>query len=396
MKPLIRFKKTISLLRIALLLVCFALVPLAHGVVPAPDGGYPGFNTAEGQNALFSLTTGVGNAAVGWFSLFSNTDGSFNTALGAGTLLFNIGSQSTGDGTQNTAIGTAALLFNTTGARNTAIGTAALLSNTEGNGNTAVGREALSGNTAGGQNMAIGNNALFNNTTGNFNIANGAGALSSNTTGDSNTAIGWNALSTSVGTGNIALGAIAGENVTTASNVICIGVSGANVNNSCYIGQIYGQPGGSQAVYVNSDGKLGQMVSSRRFKDEIKQMEDASEVIYRLKPVSFRYKAEVESSRPLGFGLIAEDVEKISPDLVTREIDGTANSVRYDGVNAMLLNEFLKEHRKTQEDRATIAELKKEIASLTTRVKEQAAQIQKVSVEIELSKAAPQTVLNSQ
>ena len=160
------------------------------------------------------------------------------------------------------------------------------------------------------------------------------------------------------------------------------------MSNSCYIGNIWNQPGGSQAVYVNSEGKLGAQVSSRRFKDEIKPMEQTSEVIYGLKPVSFRYKPEIEPTRPVGFGLIAEDVEKISPDLVTRGGDGKVNSVRYDAVNAMLLNEFLKEHRRNEEREATIARQQKQIDALTASLKEQASQIQKVSAQVEASKFA--------
>ena len=199
--------------------------------------------------------------------------------------------------------------------------------------NTAIGFQALNHNTEGDNNTATGQGALFSNTTGNGNIAIGVAALSNNTSGS----------------GNIGLGSGAGENVTTADDVICIGAEGANVDDSCYIDNIWNQSGGSQAVYVNSLGKLGQMVSAQRFKDEIKSMDRASEVIYDLKPVSFRYKPEIEPTRPLGFGLIAEEVEKISPDLVTRGSDGQAHSVRYEAVNAMLLNEFLKEHRKNEE-----------------------------------------------
>ena len=150
------------------------------------------------------------------------------------------------------------------------------------------------------------------------------------------------------------------------------------------------------------------MVSSRRFKDEIKPMEQASQVIYALEPVSFRYKPEVEPTRPRGFGLIAEDVEKISPDLVTRSTDGKVNSVRYDAVNAMLLNEFLKEHKRVEEQQATITQLKSTVAkqeatiaqqqkgmeAVTARLNEQAAQIQKVSAQLETSKPAPQVVNN--
>src|SRR4029077_1240313 len=170
----------------------------------------------------------------------------------------------------------------------------------------------------------------------------------------------------------------------------------ANLSNSCYIGNIWNQPGGSQAVYINSEGKLGFQVSSQRFKEEIKPMDQTSEVIYRLKPVSFRYKKEIEPTRPIGFGLIAEDVDKISHELVSRDPDGNPNSVRYDAVNAMLLNEFLKERRRLLEQGATIAELKNEIACLVATVKEQAVQIETVSTQIELSKPEKRVVLNGQ
>ena len=173
------------------------------------------------------------------------------------------------------------------------------------------------------------------------------------------------------------------------------------MSNSCYIGNIWNQPGGSQAVYVNSEGKLGAQVSSRRFKDEIKPMEQTSEVIYGLKPVSFRYKPEIELTRPIGFGLIAEDVEKISSDLVTRGGDGKVNSVRHDAVNAMLLNEFLKEHRTVQEQGATIMQLKSMVekqeaanARQQKQIEALTAGLQKVSAQLEASKPAPQVVNN--
>jgi trimeric autotransporter adhesin len=202
-----------------------------------------------------------------------------------------------------------------------------------------------------------------------------------NTTGYNNTAIGWEALiSNTAGSDNTGIGLRAGSNVVTAANVICIGAPGANVSDSCYIGNVCQQPGGSQAVYVNSEGKLGFQVSSRRFKDEIKAMGETSEVIYRLKRVSFRYKPEIEPTRPPGFGLIAEDVEKINPDLVLPDKERKPYTVRYDAVNAMLLNEFLKEHRKVEQ-------MQKGIEALI-------AGLQKVSAQLELSKAAPQTVLN--
>jgi hypothetical protein len=268
-------------------------------------------------------------------------------------------------------------------------GQGALFSNTTGNLNTAIGSEALFTNTIGSANTACGEEALRNNNSGGGNTAIGAEALHANISGELNTALGY----------------FAGVNVTTGENVICISyqVVGSNVSNSCYIGNIWNQPGGTQAVYVNSEGKIGQMVSSRRFKDEVKPMEKASEAIYALKPVSFRYKAEIESSRPRGYGLIAEDVEKVSSDLITRDADGQAQSVCYDAVNAMLLNEFLKEHRKNEVQGATITALRANDAKQEATIAQQQKQIdalgaalQKVSAQLELSKAAPQTVLNNQ
>jgi hypothetical protein len=355
-----------------------ALCQFAHAVTPAPDGGYPGGNTAEGQNALFSLTSGTYNTAVGWFSLRSNSEGQFNTAIGAGALFANVGDQ-IGHGTENTAIGAGALLNNTNGGDNTANGAFALFANATGSGNTAIGTAALQRTIAGQGNTAIGQAALNENSTGSFNTALGAGALL-----------------VAGGNSNTVVGAGAGGNVGDANNVICIGqgIAGADVNDSCYIGNIWQQPGGSQAVYVNSDGKLGALVSSRRFKDEIKPIEQASEIIYGLRPVSFRYKPEIEPTRPRAFGLIAEDVEKVSPDLVTRGSDGKVNSVRYDAVNSMLLNEFLKAHKTIQDQNATIVELKSELASVIATVKEQAAQIQKVNARIDANEPRLQVALN--
>jgi trimeric autotransporter adhesin len=383
--------------------VCFGLFPKAQGVLPPPDGGYPGFNTAEGQNALFSLTTGTVNTAVGWFSLFSNTDGSFNTAVGAGTLLFNVGDQSTGEGTQNTAFGAAALLFNVTGAGNTATGMAALLNNTEGNGNTAVGAKALVNNTSGDFNMAIGGLALSTNTTGNFNTAVGGNTLLNNTAGNLNAALGLGALnSNTTGGSNTALGASAGNAVTTASNVICIGHPGENVDNTCYIGQIFGATSsGGTAVFINGNGKLGTTTSSKRFKDEIKPMDKASEALFSLKPVSFRYKNEIDPAGTSQLGLVAEDVQKVNRDLVVRDKEGKPYSVRYDQVNAMLLNEFLKEHRKVEEQEAAISRLNATVARQEATGAEQQKEIQalteglqKVSAQLEASKPAPQVVKN--
>jgi Chaperone of endosialidase len=177
--------------------------------------------------------------------------------------------------------------------------------------------------------------------------------------------------------------------------VICIYSAGENVNNSCYIGNIWSQPGGTQAVYVNGQGKLGAQVSSQRFKDEIKPMDQASEVIYGLKPVSFRYKPQIEPARLLGFGLIAEEVAQVNPDLITQDQNGEPYTVRYDAINAMLLNEFLKEHCTVQKQGAIIAEQQNQIEALTDQLKELAAQIQKVTAQIEIRQAAAQTALNN-
>jgi hypothetical protein len=399
-----------------------AFLPTTQAVSPAPDGGYPGGNTAEGQNALLSLTAGTFNTAVGLFSLLSNTDSSFNTAIGAGALLANTAFN-------NTATGAGALLSNTTGEENTANGAFALFSNTEGLFNTGVGAFALQNNTTGFQNTAIGNSALvknaegdfntaigdtalFENTTGDDNTATGEAALERNTAGSSNTAVGDHALgANTTGNDNVALGVNAGQQVTTASNVICIGrsVGGANLDNSCFIGNIRDAvvaPDATQ-VMIDSAGKLGTTSgSSRRFKSDIKPMCDASEAVLALKPVTFHYKSD--NTNTPQFGLIAEQVAQINPDLVVRDKDGQILTVRYDAVNAMLLNEFLKEHRKVEEQQsaigqlkadavkqeATTSELKKNTEVLTAELKKQAIQIQEVSTEIEMRRSVTRVVLN--
>jgi len=366
-------------------------------------------NTAIGAGALLFNDIGEGNTATGAFALYSNTEGNFNTANGEYALYFN----STGE--RNTALGDSALYGNTLGNRNTAVGNTALLHNTfaedntavgafalfasNANWNTAVGSRALEATTEGTGNTAIGFAALGDNTTGYGNTGIGFGTLQSST-GSTNTAVGATALGNNTsGSSNIAVGVNAGLAVTTASNVLCIGANGANVDSSCYIANIWQQPGGSQVVYVNADGKLGAQVSSRRFKHDIKPMEQSSEVIYRLNPVSFRYKQEIESNGLPGFGLIAEDVDAVTPDLVLRDKRGKPYTVRYDAVNAMLLNEFLKEHRKNEEQQATIAELKKDLQANAAQHQKQidalGVALQKVSAQLELSKSVPQTVLNN-
>ena len=377
-----------------LTLFCSAFLTEVLAVVPAPDGGYPGGNTAEGQSALLSLTTGGFNTAVGLLSLRSNTTGSFNTAVGAGTLLAN-----TAD--ENTATGAGALVSNTTGFQNTANGAFALFSNTTGIGDTANG-----------------DRALFSNTEGSGNTANGALALNANTAGFNNTAIGIGALSTNTtGNNNVALGNGTGSNATTGSNNVYIGTGMTGVageHDACYIRSIVGQTSATGIpVLINSTNKLGTTTSSKRFKEEIKPMDKTSEALLALKPVTFRYKKEFDPTGIAQFGLVAEDVEKVNADLVVRDEEGKPYSVRYDQVNAMLLNEFLKEHRKVDEQQATIGRLETTVAKqekglqvVTARLEEQAAQIQKVSARLaaaspsrgglEMSKPAPKTVLNNQ
>jgi trimeric autotransporter adhesin len=339
-------------LLIASALCCFAFAPTAQAVVPPPDGGYPGFNTAEGDNALLSNTTGTSNTAIGFQALLSNTIGTSNTANGA-----------------------QALQSNNTGNSNTANGQAALFNNTTGGGNTANGLKALLNNTTGIQNTANGGNALSLNRTGNGNVADGAGALFRNT-GSGNTAVGFNAgANLTTGSDNVdiqALG-VAGESNTMRigtvkqTNTFIAGISGVTV-------------AGGVGVVIDSSGHLGTVTSSARFKEAIRPMDKASEAILALKPVTFHYKHELDPEGIPQFGLVAEQVAKVNPALVARDAQGKVYTVRYEAVNAMLLNEFLKEH-------STVQELKKEVAALT-------AGLQKVSAQLEASKPAPQMVNN--
>ena len=411
MNPLIQLKRAIPFFVVAL--AWLGLLPIAQALLPPPppDGGYPNGNTAEGERALFNLTTGVGNTAVGFEALFDNTNGHANTATGGQALWNNT------SGEANTATGRSALVRNTTGDGNTATGAGALADNTTGGSNTATGREALrlnrgSLNTAMGSlalynnttaffNTAMGYQALFNNRTGLSNTANGYQALFSNITGGSNTANGVQALYRSTGGGNIALGFQAGVNLTTGGNNIDIGNAGVagesnkirigrqDTHNGTFIAGISGVAGTGNHVVINAMGKLGVAASSARFKEEIKPMDKASEAIHALKPVTFRYKKEIDAERAPQFGLVAEEVEKINPDLVVRDAEGKVYAVRYEAVNTMLLNEFLKEHKTVQEQGAMIALQQKQIEALT-------AGLQKVRAQLELNKPASHTVLNNQ
>ncbi len=457
-------RRGVPLIPFALALALFAASPTARAQLPppAPDGGYPGNNTAEGDGALSSVqinaTTGAGlaNTAIGFDALHSNTTGSDNTATGNTALLNNTtGSFNTATGFQalfsnttggnNTATGVDALLKNTTGVSNTATGFQALFSNTTGSDNTATGNTALISNTTGGGNTANGWEALVVNTTGNGNTATGLLALGGNTTGSNNTATGVDAgggngnnntatgfealggnngnnntatgfealFNNSRGKNNIALGASAGFNLTTGNNNIDIGNSGvaaegrtirigtAGIQMATFIAGISGATASSgAAVFVNSNGQLGTTTSSRRFKQEIKPMDKASEAILALRPVSFRYKQEIDPKGIPQFGLVAEEVEKVNPDLVVRDDEGKVYTVRYEAVNAMLLNEFLKEHRKVEEQGTVIAQQQKnfesKIAQQQKQIEALTTIVQKVSAQVELSRPAPQTVANNQ
>ncbi len=404
-----------------------AFCPRLQAVIPSPDGGYPGFNTAEGCKALNFLTSGAGNTGVGWYSLFSAGSGSFNTGVGAGTLVLN-----TAD--SNTSVGAAAMLLNTTGTRNTAIGTDALVYNDSGTFNNAVGAFALFNNIDGSSNNALGNLALFanihasdntalgdrallnNDSTGNGvangNTAVGINALLNNTDGESNVAIGNDALKNNVsGFHNIVVGGgAAGSNIVSGFSNVYIGwgvsangpfdESGAiRIKNSApqvggttskvFIAGINGATvgGASAPVIINANGQLGTLASSARFKKDIDAMGKTSEAIFSLKPVTFHYKGD--ETRIPQFGLIAEEVAKVNPALILVDKEGKPYTVRYEQINAMLLNEFLKEHR-------TVQDLKNEIAALTATVKEQATQIQKVSARVEVKESRPRTVLKNQ
>ena len=445
------------------LLPAVVLLPHIGAVVPPPDGAYPNFTTAEGQSALQGLTTGAGNTALGAYSLFSTSTASFNTAVGAGALDLNTGDSNTAvgvaalllnTGAQNTAVGVDALGLNIGGQSNAAMGAFALYNNSDGSDNTAVGSGALEGNTTGNSNTAAGSQALQSNTTGEFstafgfqalqnnntdagtavgafalrsntsgvdNTAMGAGALEHNSVASGNTAVGASALLNTVNGGantgygfqalsqntgggnNTAIGANAGHDQTTGSNNVYVGAGMTGVageSDSCYIASIFGQTSVSGTpVFINFQHRLGTATSSKRFKDDIKPMDKASETIFALNPVTFRYKKNVDPDGTPQFGLVAEDVERVNPGLVVRDKEGQPYTVRYEAVNAMLLNEFLKEHRafieeqrKVEKLQATVAQQQKDFEATLADLKRQ---IQRVSAQIELKTPVPRTVLNN-
>ena len=354
-----------TFLLIPFVLAYFALSPTARAT--CQDACLP--NTAQGEDALISNTTGLGDTATGYWALLSNTTGSFNTANGAHTL------QSNTTGYDNTAVGDSALIINTTGFENTAIGHSALWSNS-GNDNTATGANALYFNTSGFNNTASGSFALWLNISGSNNTAFGASALGGNL-GFNNTAVGSSALLGNIGgQSNIALGFNAGANLTTGDNNIDIGNDGvASESNTIRIGTagnqtrtfiagIVGAAVNGRPVMINANGRLGTEPSSERFKQDIKPMDTASEAILALKPVTFRYNHELDPDGIPQFGLVAEDVENVNPELVARDEQGKPYTVRYEAVNAMLLNEFLKEHCKVEQLAEQLEKLNAEVQEL--------------------------------
>jgi Chaperone of endosialidase len=353
-------------------LACFALAPQARAV--CQEGCLTNANTVLGDGALLSLTTGTNNTAVGDSALSEDTTGSNNTATGLQALVFN----SIGD--NNTATGVNALYSSVNnGSFNTATGMNALFSNASFN-NTATGFDALLLNTTGHDNIAEGLSALVNNTTGSLNIALGSKAGLNLTTGSNNIEIG-NA-------------GAAGE-----SKHIRIGTQGTHTHT--FIAGISGATvAGGVGVIIDTNGHLGTIVSSERFKKAVQPMDKASEAILALEPVTFRYREELDPAGIPQFGLVAEQVEKVDPDLVAKDNQGKPYTVRYEAVNAMLLNEFLKEHRQVQELKSTVTQQQQDFQSKLAEQQKQiealTAGLQKVSAQLELSKAAPRTVQNSQ
>jgi hypothetical protein len=365
-------------------------------------------NTATGAEALLNNATGNANTATGKYSLHDNTTGFDNTATGHNALRGN----TTGEG--NTATGRMALTNNISGVDNTATGKVALGSEISGGGNTATGTEALYADLGGndntatghrtmfnsngsyctadgayalynnqaGSNTAIGYVASYNNTGGSGNTALGGGALQFNTTGNNNIGIGSGGGIYIDGSNNIAIGnyGVSGDN-----NAIRIGTTGTHT--ATFVAGISGTPVVGDAVVVDSNGQLGTIASSARFKKDVQPMDKNSEALLALKPVRFHYKSDTKATPQ--FGLIAEEVAKVNPDLVVRDRKGEIYSVRYDAVNAMLLNEFLKAHRQIEEQ-------DKRIDELTAQLKQQAALIQKVSDKVQMNRPAPQMAVNDQ
>jgi hypothetical protein len=325
-------------------------------------------NTATGSGALQFNTAGVQNTATGSFALQSNTTGFGNTAVGNGAL------QANTDGFGNTAAGASSLQSNTTGFSNTAAGDFALFANTSGNNNMAAGTDALTSNTTGFFNTAVGVEALQSNSTGFGNTAVGFQALQAST-GNDNTAVGHLSLYGSTGLGNIGIGDGAGYNLTMGGANIDIGNLGDSADDEVIRIGVQGTQtatfmagirngigdGSGVAVYVDSSGQLSPTVSSARYKDDIRDMGDSTKGLMKLRPVRFRYKKGIDPSGLEQYGLVAEEVAKVYPDLVVYDDDGRPRMVRYHFVNAMLLNEVQRQQRELGAQRRQIKALQQQL-----------------------------------
>ncbi len=304
-------------------------------------------NVAIGQQALANNTTGINNVASGYHAMAANTTGRFNTAIGEG-----------------------AMQENTSGTNNTAVGDVALASNTTGSYNTASGASALVFNVGGSYNAAQGYGALEMNTAGNDNTASGYFALHSNTTGSNNIAIGFQAANNAAAanSGNIHIG---NQGATGDNGVIRLGGSVATgdiaVQTSFFAAGIRGVTTGSNntvPVVIDTNGQLGTVNSSRRFKEDIHDMGDSSSGLLRLRPVTFRYRQPfADGSKPVEYGLIAEEVAEVYPDLVAQSADGKIETVKYQVLDSMLLNELQKQVEKVRSLEARLAELEKLLAA---------------------------------
>jgi hypothetical protein len=297
------------------------------------------------------------NTAYGTDALISNTTGTNDSAFGANALERNT------TGYNNTATGWDALTFNSSGYNNTATGIAALEGNGEGIGNTATGVNALANNGAGRYNVAAGWNALYFNK-GDDNTAIGSFALQDNGSGVNNIAIGVEAgFYLTTGSNNIEIGnqGNAGE-----GNTIRIGVEGTQA--ATYIAGIFNATvtGGCQVV-VASTGQLGCVTSSARYKRDVRDMADSSDKLMQLRPVSFLYKADETGARQ--YGLIAEEVEKVYPELVVHDAEGKAETVAYHLLPPMLLNEVQKLARHLDQKDEQIAALERQVVEIEALVK---------------------------
>ena len=372
---------------------------------PNPTDSDANGNTAGGTDALDALTTGLSNTAFGYHGLVSNTGGSFNTAVGALALSHNTtGNQNTAcgrsalrfntDGINNTASGAFALYSNTSGGLNTASGVSALLNNTTGSRNTAVGYQALSSNTTASDNTATGT-ALGSNTTGSKNTASGAGALGSNTIGNfntasggfalqgnisgiKNTALGYEALTDSTGDKNIAIGFQAGADLVSGNNNIYIGNSGA-ANESLtirlgtnqtrtFIAGIAPTNVNGVAVMIDANGQLGVALSSARYKRDIAPLGARSAALFQLRPVSFAYHDDAPGITQ--YGLIAEEVAVVYPELVTHTLTGEVQSVRYQELIPLLLNELQRQHRDIRHRQQAMERQQRELSELRALVEQ--------------------------